>query len=278
MKRHWFAILLTMISAPVLAQGPVEQMGDSFRITVFHKSESKGETGSSSSSGGHEYIEHIAAIREGGVERVYDIPRDLADESRLIDWQFPVQVFEAKDGEMQIVNRSDLEARRDAWLKAAEIPVEACGTWYFTWNAFQVECDPDAILETIRAIKIQPLNLKEGANYTHPAAIQAGSLQLLAKDSSQFRVEMTVDEDYFHRSEAQSDVIVGEIMREQVTFQDAYERRKAERITGTIEVVLTASEAGQVVKKVTSIETIKIRSDGEEVQAKSTETIERKKI
>ena len=277
MTRHLFLILSAMICAPVLAQEPLKQAGESFRITVFHESKSKGETSSSSSSGGHEYIERIIATSEAGVERIYDVPRDPDEESRLIDWQFPVQVFEAKDGELRIVNRGDLEARRDAWLDVAEIPAEACGTWYFTWNAFQVECDPDAILETIRTINIQALRLKEGEPFTHPAASQPGNLQLLAKDGSKFRVEMIVDEDYFHRSEAKSDVIVGEIMREPVTFKEAYERRKAEKITGSIEVVLTATETGRVVRQVTSIKTTKIEIDGEEVKTTTTETIDRKK-
>jgi hypothetical protein len=119
---------LVICSVPVSAQEPDERAGDSFRITVLHESKSEGETGSSSSSGRHEYIEQVVAVRQGGVERIYDVPREPDEGSRLIDWQFPVQIFEATNGELEIVNRSDLEARRDAWLESSEIPSDACGT------------------------------------------------------------------------------------------------------------------------------------------------------
>lgn len=278
MRHHWYVVLLVICSAPVSAQEPDERAGDSFRITVLHESKSEGETGSSSSSGGHEYIEQVVAVRQGGVERIYDVPREPDEGSRLIDWQFPVQIFEATNGELEIVNRSDLEARRDAWLEAAEIPSDACGTWYFTWNAFQVECNPDAILETIRAIRIQPERLEDGASFSHAAAIQPGTLQLLANEGSEFYVKMSVDADYFHRAEAQSDVIVGEIMKEPVTFEEAFARRKTEQITGTIEVVLTASEDRRVLRQVTLIDTTKIETDGETEQTTSIETIERTRL
>lgn len=278
MRLHSFFVLSVICSAPILAQEPDERAGDSFRITVFHESRSEGKTGSSSSSGGHEYIEQVVAVSQGGVERIYDVPREADEDLQLTEWQFPVHIFEATNGELEIVNRSDLEARRDAWLAAAEIPSDACGTWYFTWNAFQVECDPDAILETIRTIKIQPERLDDGASFSHPAAIQTGTLQLLANEGSKFHASMSVDADYFHRAEAQSDVIVGKIMKEPVTFEEAFARRKTEQIIGTIEVVLTVSESGRVLRQVTSIETTKIDAHGETEQATSTETIERTKL
>lgn len=270
--------VLAVGSTQLLAQQPEERAGDHFRITVHHESESKGENGSSgSSSGGHVYIEQILDVRPNGIERLYDIPREPG-EDRLISWQFPVRIFEANDGQIDIVNRSDLERRRDAWLEVAKIPTESCGAWYFTWSAFQVECDPDAILETIRAIKIQPKNLGDGARFFHPAAVQAGRLQRLDENSQKYSVKMAVDEDYFRRAEAQNDVIVGEIMKEPVTFEVAYAKRQAERITGSIEVVLTASETGRVVSRLTRIETTKIEAGGEVEHETSTETIEREPI
>ena len=225
MKAGLFPFLLICLSAPVCAEGLEEKTGDEFRITLFHESESKGENGSSSSSsGGHEYLERILAIRPDGVERLYDIPLPADDDHRLINWQFPVRVFEADDGSIQILNRAELEQRRDAWLQAAKIPAEACGTWYFTWNAFQVECDPDEIIETIRAVKIQPENLSVGGLIDHPAALRPGQLTKVADEGvgGSYVATMPVNPDYFHRAEAQSDVVVGEIMKEPVSFESAY--------------------------------------------------------
>lgn len=279
MKHASICVLLTLLSASAWGQVQDENVGDQFRITLSYNSETKGENGSSSSSSGsHEYLEQILSIRDDGVERLYDIPLESGDEGRLISWQFPVRVFEASDGGMEILNRRELEERRDAWLEAAEIPTEACGTWYFTWNAFQVECDPDAILETIKAIKIQPANLLDGAMFTHPAAINPGRLQRGEGASRTFRVVMAVNAEYFHRAEAQGDVIVGEIMRKPISFEDAYAKRKAETITGTVEVVLAANADDRVWKQITSIETVKTEVDGQVEREISTEVIERNPI
>lgn len=279
MIRVLVLILLAILSAPAWGQAQDGKVGDQFQITLFHESESKGENGSSSSSsGGHEYLEQILFVGEDGVERRYDITLEPDDDRRLINWQFPVRVFEGRDGSMVILNRVELENRRDEWLEAAEIPVESCGTWYFTWNAFQVECDPDAILETIKAITIQPENLIDGAAFNHPAALNPGRLQSAKGDSGTFSVEMPISADYFHRTHAQSDVVVGEIMREPISFEEAYAKRQSEQITGKIKVVLKANADGQVREQITSIEIVKTEVGGEVESGISTETIKRKRI
>ena len=271
-------VLLAALSAPAWGQAQVEQVGDQFQITVFHKSESKSEGSTSTSSGGHAYLEQILSVSEDGVERSYDLPLSPDDDERIINWQFPVRLFEASDGRVEILNRSELEARRDSWLQAEEIPVEACGTWHFTWNAFQLDCDPDAILETIRAINIQPESLIDGVAFTHPAALYPGQLQSAKDDSGLFRVEMKINPDWFYRTNAQSDVIVGDIMRKPISFEEAYAKRQAEQITGTIEVVLKADANGRVREQITSIETIRTEVAGKIKTEISTETIKRERI
>lgn len=281
MKPASLALLLALLLAPTCALASGEKPGDEFRITLIHKSESEGDDGSSSSSGGgHEYLERVLDVRSNGVERVYDIPLEPSDEGRLINWQFPVRVFEADDGSVQILNREELEQRRDAWLDAAGIAADACGSWYFTWIAFQVECDPDAVLEAIRAIRVQPKELSEGASFDHPAALQPGLLKSLERNGSgsAYVAHMSVDPDYFHRAAAESDVVVGEIMREPISFEQAYARRITEPLTGMIEVVFEATADGRVWKRVTSIETIKTEEDGGIERSVSTETLEREPL
>ena len=143
----FFALL---IPNPAFCRTSAEEVGDRFRITLHHTFESEdGEGSTSSSTGTHAYLQQVRAVRPDGVEKVYDLPLGGDDEKRLVNWQFPVRVLEAKDGHLEILNRNELEKRRDRWLAAAEIPADACGSWYFTWTAFQVECDPDAVLETV---------------------------------------------------------------------------------------------------------------------------------
>jgi hypothetical protein len=280
-KNAWLAFLLAIWSGPTFAQISDEIAGDRFRITLFHETAAKGEDGSSSSSrGGHEYLEEIAAVRADGVERIYDVPLEPDSEERLITWQFPVHVLETNDGGIEVLNRDELERRRDAWLEAAEIAEEACGTWYFTWNAFQVECDPDAIVETIRAIKIQPDDMMVGASFKHPAAHEPG--ELTGGDEEGVGVlrsaHMLLDPDYIHRAKAESDVIVGQLMQEPISFEEAYSKRKAERITGTIDVSLEADPEGRVWKRTTAITSETTEVDGNVERSVSTETVERRRL
>jgi hypothetical protein len=273
-------ILLLVLSAPVCAQ-TLEQTGDEFRITLFHQSESKGENGSSSSSsGGHEYLERIAAVRSEGVERIYDIPLEAGDEARLVTWQFPVHILETNDGGIEILNRGEMEKRRDAWLEAADIPKESCGSWYFTWNAFQIECDPDAIIETMRMIRIQPEMPLDGAPVHHPAARDPGRLREVERNGNgiRFSALMPVDPGYIHRVDAQNDVIVGQILQRPVSFEEALAERQIEQITGTIEVNLEADANGQAWKRITVLKTERIDAGGEVERAVSTETTERRSL
>lgn len=143
-----------------------------------------------------------------------------------------------------------------------------------------MECDPDAVTETIRAIKLQPDDLSNGALFEHPAARTPGRLTKVESTGvgSEYSTQMPVNPDYFHRAYAQSDVVFGEIMREPISFEEAYEKRMAERITGTVKVVLESNSDGRVWRRITSIETEKTEVSGEVEHTVSTETVEREAL
>ena len=203
MKYFWVLLLSIFCSNECFGQSVAGAPGDVFRITRSYSSESEGDNGSSSSSrGDYEYVERVDAVGPEGTERTFDITLDPGDERRLIEWQFPARVLVAPDGTLELLNRDDLERRRNAWLETAEIPADACGSWYFTWNAFQVECDPETILETVRSITIQPPNLSEGEPYYHPMALSPGPLvtEHSTGDGSNYSVVLEVDPDAVRRA------------------------------------------------------------------------------
>jgi len=67
-----------------------------------------------------------------------------------------------------IANREEMLARLDHFLTEAKISREACGSYYFTWTAFKIECDPDSVLGTVAAINLGIIPLEDGAYYTVP--------------------------------------------------------------------------------------------------------------
>lgn len=280
MKPILAILLVVSLSAEGRAQNLEEMAGDRHRISVTHESESTGDGSSSSSRGGHEYIERIVGVRPDGTERVYDLPLEPSDDQRPINWHFPVRVFQPYDGSMQLLNREEMEARRDAWLKAAKISPEACGSWYFTWSAFQVECDPESVLATIEALNIQPLSLEDGELLHHPAALEPArlALQKSVGDGATYRVQMTIDPDAVHREDARTDVVLGEIMQEPISFEEAYVERQNEKIGGVMEVFLEADPNGRVWRRTTSTEITRVEADGQVERQSSKEVIRREAL
>lgn len=278
MKSIFVSVACVFLSVPAAAQEYADTVGDSYKITLKRTSESKTDDGSSSSSSvSHAYVEHIDAVGPEGTQRTFDVSLDEGEERHSANWQFPARVLEAPDGALSLLNREELEERRDAWLEEAEIPAEACGIWYFTWNAFQIECDPDAILDTIRAIRIQPRVLAEDADYSAPMALAPSRLTESSKgdEGATYSAVMGVDPDAVRKGEAQTKVVVGEIMKEPISFEAAYADLADEEISGTIAVTLQADTQGRVWRRSTATEIETLKPGGVAEQSTSIEVIER---
>ena len=147
-----------------------------------------------------------------------------------------------------MLNGAELETRVNAWLKAAGLPRTACGQWYFTWNAFRIECDPQSVLETIQAFDLRSADVREGAVYTEPDARGSGTLARRAdrQDNAIFTVEMPVEPDVYRRARAESDVVVSDIMKKPLSIDAALHERAREIISGTISIEFETDAAGNV--------------------------------
>lgn len=262
MLRAPACLILALIASPALARHSPE-IGTITAITVRYETQSVKEMGSSSSRGSYHYVERVVAASEEGVEREYVNP-ESGEDRPLADWHLPVRVLERPDGTLVITNRAEMEARRDHFLQEAEIPVEACGSWYFTWNAFQVECDPDSVLSTIAYLDIQPQILAEGALYQHDKALRPGTLSIVAVEGegTTYRTQMPVSPDAIRLESAEGDVVVGEIMRDPITLEEAIAARRGDIVEGTVTVTLTADPDGVVHTRTVELEVDYTDSEG----------------
>jgi len=257
------------------------QVGDTYEITLVKDSVQKGSNGSSGSSHDKDtIIEQVTGVRADGLELQYDLPNTTTADDRARTWQFPVRVFKPFGGPAQLLNGSELEARIDGWLKTASLPRAACGHWFFTWNAFRIECDPQSVLKTVESYDLRSVDLHEGAAYQDSEASSPGKLARKAGglDGETFVAEMPVDSDTVRRARAESDVVVGEIMKKPVSFEAALHEHAAEIVSGTISVVFDTDPDGNVRRrtKVTKLD-IK-RPDGHTETQSVTETLERRSI
>ena len=93
-----------------------------------------------------------------------------------------------------------------------------------------------------------------------------------------FSVEMPVDPDPFRRARAESDVVVGEIMKKPVTLDAALHRRATEIISGTISIAFETDSVGHVRRR-TKLTKLDIKGpDGASETETVTETLERRLI
>lgn len=223
-------------------------------------------------------LERVVGIRDGGLELEFDLPEDTTAEDRARTWQYPVRVFRTPDGPMQLLNRAELEARVARWLEAAGWTRADCGRWIFTWNAFQIECDPESVIRSVEALDLRSADPREGAPYRDADARGPGTLTKKAAgpDGETFTVTMEVDPDSVRRARAESDVVVGKIMGELVTLNEALEERAQEAVTGIVSITLDTDREGHVWRR-TRVTHVQIEApEGRRETQRATETVERR--
>lgn len=271
-----FVVLLIAFLLPATEPGRAPssspyQPGESYAIRIDRESSEQGSNGSSGSSSDRDtIIERVIAVRPDGLELEYDLPKELTREERASSWQFPVRVFKLSDGPLQLLNGPELQRRVDEWLKRAKIPRAACGHWIFTWNAFQIECDPQSVIKTLEMID---LSLRDRAIYHDDKARTPA--QLVRKGASTLAAELEVDPDAVRRDRAQSDVIVGEILNKPVTLDAALRNREKDVVSGTISVTIEEDAAGNPWRR-TKVTKVQTKAPNGDVQTEIvTETIER---
>ena len=222
----------------------------------------------------------MIGVREDGLELEYDLPKAATATDRTSNWQFPVRVLKPARGQMQLLNRPELEMRVDGWLKKADLPRSACGHWIFTWNAFRIECDPQSVIQTLAPFDLWPSDLRNGAMYRDSSARAPAALsqKTVGSNGSTFVVEMPIDPDVVRREHAESDVVVAEITQKSLTLDAALRARSTEQISGTIAISFETDPTGQVRRR-TKITRIEIReSNGKSGAHTITETVERRLI
>jgi len=273
-----------LLSAGVAHAEPIPQaphVGDTYELTLVKDSAQQGSNGSTGSSHDkYTLIEQVTGVRADGLELQYDLPNTTTAEERIRNWQFPVRVFKPVGGPAQLLNGPELEARLDGWLKAASLSRTACGHWIFTWNAFRIECDPQSVIKTVQSYDLRSADLHEGAPYRDSEAGSAGTLARKAGGvgAETFAVEMPIDPDAVRRARAESDVILGEIMKKPVSLDTALHERVGEIITGTISVAFETDADGNVRRR-RRVTKLDIKGpDGRSETQTVTETLERRPI
>lgn len=259
-----------------------DRVGDTYEIQLTNATESATDDGSSSSrsSSGGLLIERVVALRDDGLELVFDLPPDATAEERARDWQWPARVIKSADGSLQLLNAPELGARIEAWLILGGFPREACGQWIFTWNAFRIECDPQSVISALAPFDLRVQDLRDGAPYSLPGGLEPASLRAesTGPGGSVFVGEAAIDPHAMRRERAESDVVVAQIMGDPKTLEAAMESRASEQIAGTITLTLTTDAQGRVTRRTTVVRLIITDPEGVVERTRSTQTVERRPL
>ncbi|MBC9032753.1 hypothetical protein IAG41_10155 [Sphingomonas sp. JC676] len=262
--------------APHLATAQPAHVGDAFEILRTSNSEWKGDGSTGTTHDRDTLVARVITVSDAGVETEYDLPDDATADDRAREWAFPARVLKSRTAPAQLRNLAELEARRDEWLKAANLPRTACGKWYFTWNAFRVECDPESVLRTVEAFELGYEPLSEDAPWRDDQATGTAHLHR-TPDGKAFLAELSVDPDAVRRDRVEADLVVAEISKKPLARETAIKVHKTEDISGTIKVRFDTDAAGNVRRR-TKVVTLSIRQ-GEGVETRTTtEILERRPI
>ncbi|HKD48765.1 MAG TPA: hypothetical protein VKB67_13850 [Rhizomicrobium sp.] len=276
-----FGVLAAMLLAPTIthaaANSSAPKVGDTYELILTKDTIQQGSQGSSGNSHDKDtIIERVTGIRTDGIEVEYDLPDTATAKERASNWQLPARIFRPFAGPVQLLNGAELNDRVNKWLKATGLSRSACGQWIFTWNAFQIECDPQSVIKTVEAFDLRNPSLSEGATYQDTDA--NGPVTLTKASSGQdgaiLVAEMQLNPDTVRRARAESDVVVGQIMKRPISLDAAVAKHAADTISGTISVRFETDTSGNARRR-TKVTKLNIKTpDGQSETQTTTETLE----
>ena len=282
-KSRWSALgLATMLAirpAPLSAEQYIPRAGEEWEITTsYETSEETSDESSSSSSGRDSILERLISDGADGQELEYDLPKGASAEDRAREWKLPARVLRSPNGDFKLLNSAKLEARLETWLKAAQWDRTVCGRWIFTWNAFFIDCDPQSVLKIVRSYDLRLYEFREGASISVPGALEGGTLSRAKAGDATLSATLEVDPEAVRRGQAESDVVVGEILKKPVALADALRERSKDGIRGSIRITLESDSSGNVIRRVKVTRTTITKPNGLTETRTATETTERRRL
>jgi hypothetical protein len=190
----FLVVLYSIVEATAEPNVFVERAGDIYQIqhvTVWSTVHDNGDTAGSNNR--FTLLEYIAGVRADGLELKYDLPESSSSNNRIKDWKFPVILFRPVGGKVEILNRAELESRIDKWLEDAKLTHSDCGRRIFSWNVFQIDCDPLSVIEGLAPFDLRTVKPEDGASYED--AVYRGVMKqtVAGPNGFTFVVELGVD-------------------------------------------------------------------------------------
>jgi hypothetical protein len=254
--RGWggLGLALAAVAAPTAAWAG-ESAPDHYVIESRYETETEGDSGSGSSSGRNTYTEFVRDEAGGCVLRSFDVVDDSKRPRPLAIWQFPLVLRECPGAAPVLANREAMLGRRNAFLAAMGVGEEACGKHYFTWNVFQIECDPDEAVLWLAQIDLAAIRLEDGAEHVLADTGTRVTLQQVSDASPGARAfsgSGVVDPAFLRDKAVETIMVVAEVSGETITREEAVEQVAARQFSGETAITLVEEPAaGRITATIT---------------------------
>jgi hypothetical protein len=256
--------------------GYAVEVGQDYMLKKSYTSESTSTSGSTGSSGGSDVlIERVIAVTQNGVELEYTLPKSHRKTDEKLNWQFPARVFKPYQGQAKLLNVATINARLTRFLKHMKYSRESCGRWYFTWNAFKIECDPISVLEIVNSFDLGFCNYRAGKIFEYPSALKPNIKLSEGGETSVLTAQFALDPYALRRDAANTNVISSEINGQPISFDQALNDTKDTQFSGQARVTFDTDPKGCVTKRVVETTTETTEKDGTIDKQIYVETVER---
>lgn len=265
------------------AQPTGERAGDTYDLRLRYETRSESSDHSSSSShGGYHIIERVVAVRDDSVELEFDFPPDATEQERAREWMFPARLLRRSSGEFELLNAAEMEQRIDVWLSLGGLTREACGQWYFTWNAFKIECAPRSVIATLERYDVRD-PVGDGVPYDIPGATGPAILRLDRQDEggSSFIATADLDGDVIQRERSEADAIVAQMLAsagDDAAVGDGFDLPTIVQVEGVLSLVIETDATGRVIERTITMEMETVNSEGVIEQATRTTILSRELV
>jgi hypothetical protein len=285
MPRLLIALTLALAGVGNFAnvQPAAERVGDTYDIRLRYQTRSESSDSSSSSSqGGYHIVERVIAVRDDGIELEFDFPSDATEQERAREWMFPARLLRRPSGEFELLNAAEMEQRIDAWLTLGGLTREACGQWYFTWNAFKVECDPHSVIATLEPYDLRP-DVGNGVLYEIPGAVGPAVLRLdrQDEDGSLYSGTAELDAEVIHSERLEADAILEQMLAragDNAAIDHEFDLPAIVQVEGALSLAIETDVTGRVIERRITTEVETINSEGVIEQATRTTILSRELI
>ena len=251
----------------------LKRPGELYNIRLTRVSETSGDLSSGNSRDVWNFVERVVAIRDGGEELEFDLPRGTSPEDGMRSWQFPARVFVAPERHLALLNWPEAEMRLQSWL--GDRKESLCGHWSFTWTAQRIDCDAQSVVQMLEPF-MWPNDLRDGTLHTETGARSPAPLrETRNSDGATFIAQMEVDPDAIRRERAEADLVVAEILhRGPLTMEAALQAHSNEKISGTLTVTFGTDAARRVTRRTRITQTDVFDERGSHQHETITETVE----